>query len=403
VLVVTSAPSEAVTLLPPALSARARMEHRELMARRRDPELDRWRRNLQGEIDGVLIYEAMAANAGDARLADLYSRFAASEARHAALWRAQLAGADESADVLPSVRARILAGLARRGGAALVAPVVASQERAGQTMYDDQLEARGTALPMEERSHARLLQTLTGGASGGVLGRFEGRHRAIGGNALRAAVLGANDGLVSNLSLVMGVAGASAGGAPVLIAGLAGLLAGSLSMALGEWLSVQSARELYANQIATEASELATFPREEEEELRLIYEAKGLDAASARNLAHKVISGDPTVALDTMSREELGIDPQELGGSAWIAAVTSFFLFALGAIVPVIPFLVTDGGPAIAASAVLSGVALFSLGAAITLLTGRHPVFAGVRQVGFGLAAATVTFAIGTLLGTAIG
>ena len=365
-------------------------------------DIDRWRRDLQGEIDGALIYEAMAANAGDDRLAELYRRFAESEARHAALWREQLAGAGAVPDLSPSARARILAGLARHGGAGLVAPIIAGQERAARAMYDDQPEAAGTTLPSEERSHARLLQTVTGGATGGALGRFEGRHRAIGGNALRAAVLGANDGLVSNFSLVMGVAGASAGGAPVLIAGLAGLLAGSLSMALGEWLSVQSARELYANQIGTEASELTMFPREEEEELRLIYEAKGLDAAAARALARKVISGDPKIALDTMSREELGIDPHELGGSAWIAAVTSFFLFALGAIVPVIPFLVGAGHLAIAASAVLSGVALFVLGAAITLLTRRHPLFGGLRQVGFGLAAAAVTFVIGTLLGTAI-
>lgn len=373
------------------------------MTTTRDAELDRWRRNLQGEIDGVLIYEAMAANAGDDRLAQLYRRFAEGEARHADLWRTQLAGAGAPADFPPSVRARILAALARHGGAGLVAPIMAGQERAARGIYDDQPEAAGTSLPAEERSHARLLQTVTGGATGGVLGRFEGRHRAIGGNAVRAAVLGANDGLVSNFGLVMGVAGASSGGSPVLVAGLAGLLAGSLSMALGEWLSVQSARELYANQIATEASELAMFPREEEEELRLIYEAKGLSPDAARDLAHNVINGDPKIALDTMSREELGIDPEELGGSAWIAAVTSFFLFALGAIVPVIPFLVGAGGLAIAASAVVSGVALFILGAAITLLTGRHPLFAGLRQVGFGLAAAAVTFAIGTLVGTAIG
>ena len=372
------------------------------MTTTRNADVDRWRRNLQGEIDGALVYEAMAANAGDDRLAQLYRRFAQSEARHAALWRDRLAAVGVGTEIPPSVRARILALIARRGGAAVVAPIIAGQERAGRAMYDDQPEAAGTSLPAEERSHARLLQTVTGGATGGVLGRFEGRHRAVGGNALRAAVLGANDGLVSNFSLVMGVAGASAGGSPVLVAGLAGLLAGSLSMALGEWLSVQSARELYANQIATEASELAMFPREEEEELRLIYEAKGLAPAAARDLAHQVIGGDPTVALDTMSREELGIDPQELGGSAWIAAATSFFLFGVGAIIPVIPFLVGAGGFAIAASAVLSGAALFILGAAITLLTGRHPLFAGIRQVGFGLAAAAVTFAIGTLLGTAI-
>ena len=367
-------------------------------------EIERWRRNLQGEVDGALIYRAMALKPGDQRLGELYARMAESEDHHAALWRDRLDATEAgSRRTDPTVRARILAWLARTGGAGLVAPIVAGQERSARTMYDDQPEAAGTSLPDDERSHARLLAAITGGTSGSVLARFEGRHRAVGGNALRAAVLGANDGLVSNFSLVMGVAGASAGGAPVLVAGLAGLLAGSLSMALGEWLSVQSARELYESQIATESSELAMFPREEEEELRLIYEAKGLDAERARDLARRVIDGDPAAALDTMSREELGIDPDQLGGSAWVAAGTSFVLFAVGAIIPVLPFLVGAGAGAIVASAVMSGVALFALGAAITLLTGRHPLFAGLRQVGFGMAAAAITFGIGTLLGTAIG
>ncbi len=362
---------------------------------------DRWRRNLQGEVDGAHIYRGMAANAGDERLADLYRRMAEAEERHGQLWRDRLPPSP-GVSVRPSIRARALAVLARRFGASVVAPIIATQERQGRAMYDDQPEASGTSLPADERSHARLLQAVTGGASGAMLARFEGRHRAVGGNALRAAVLGANDGLVSNFSLVMGVAGASTGGAPVLIAGIAGLLAGSLSMALGEWLSVQSARELYANQIATEAEELLAFPEEEAEELRLIYEAKGLDADSAKGLALRIVHGDPQVALDTMSREELGIDPKELGGSPWIAAITSFVLFGLGALVPVVPFILASGTQAIVASAVLSAIALFALGAAITLLTGRQPIVSGLRQVGFGLAAAAITFVIGTLLGTAI-
>lgn len=365
-------------------------------------DLARWRRNLQAEVDGAHIYRAMAANSGDDRLAGLYGRMAEAEERHATLWRDRLSEGASSARLRPSVRARVLAGVARRLGADLIAPMMASQERVGRTMYDDQPEAAGTSLPTDERSHARLLQAVTGGLSGAMLSRFEGRHRAIGGNALRAAVLGANDGLVSNFSLVMGVAGAGAGSDAVLIAGVAGLLAGSLSMALGEWLSVQSARELYENQIATEAEELVAFPHEEEEELRLIFEAKGLDAGSARRLSKRIIGGDPKAALDTMAREELGIDPKELGGSAWVAAVTSFVLFAVGAIVPVVPFVIGSGPGAIVASAILAALALFGLGAAITLLTGRRPLISGLRQVGFGLAAAATTFAIGTLLGIAI-
>lgn len=367
------------------------------------PDIGRWRANLQAEVDGELVYRAMAANAGDERLGPLYGEMADAEARHAELWRDRLRGAGAGDRVGPSWRARTLAMLARRLGAGLVAPTVAKQEREGRTMYDDQPEAAGTSLAADERSHARLLHRITGGASGAMLARFEGRHRAVDGNSLRAAVLGANDGLVSNFSLLMGVAGASVGNGPVVIAGVAGLLAGSLSMALGEWLSVQSSRELYTNQIAIEAEELEAYPEEEEEELRLIYEAKGLGASEARRLAHRILTGDRKVALDTMAREELGIDPDELGGSAWAAAITSFVLFAVGAAVPLVPFLVWSGLGAILVSAASSGTALFLLGAAITVMTGRHPLLAGLRQLAFGLTAAAITFGIGALLGTTIG
>jgi VIT1/CCC1 family predicted Fe2+/Mn2+ transporter len=365
-------------------------------------DVRRWRENLQGEVDGAHIYHAMAANAGDPRLAELYTRMAQAEERHAALWRERLNAAGSAASSQPSWRATALGWVARRLGAAVVAPVIADQEVAGRGMYDSQPEAAGTSLPADERSHARLLRQVTGGVAGTTLARFEGRHRAVGGNALRAAVLGANDGLVSNFSLAMGVAGASGGGGVVLVAGIAGLLAGSLSMALGEWLSVQSARELYANQISVEAAELAAFPEEEEEELRLIYEAKGIEPAQAREVAHRIISGDQRVALDTLAREELGIDPEELGGSAWVAALTSFFLFGIGALVPIIPFFFTEGLVAIAAAAILAGLALFAVGVAITIVTGQGALRSGLRQLGFGLAAAAITYAVGTLLGVAV-
>ncbi|MCC6617706.1 MAG: VIT1/CCC1 transporter family protein [Chloroflexi bacterium] len=366
-------------------------------------DAERWKANLQGEVDGAHIYRAMAGNAGDERLATVYAELASTEERHAELWRGLLVEAGLPARPGPSWRARSMGFLATRFGANLIAPTMAAEERRSRAMYDDQPEAAGTSLAADEYSHARVLHQLTGGLSGAMLRRFEGRHQQIGGNALRAAVLGANDGLVSNFSLLMGVAGATATHEPILIAGVAGMLAGSLSMALGEWLSVQSSRELYENQIATEREELEAFPAEEENELRLIYEAKGMAAEDAARLAHRVMTGDREIALDTMAREELGIDPDELGGSAWVAAITSFTLFGIGAAVPLLPFIFGSGTPAIIASTILAGLALFGLGAAITLLTGKHPIQAGLRQVGFGLAAAAVTFGIGSLLGTTIG
>ena len=232
--------------------------------------------------------------------------------------------------------------------------------------------------------------------------QLEGRHRSAGGNALRAAVLGANDGLVSNLSLVMGVAGATLAGKGVLIAGIAGLLAGAISMALGEWLSVQSSRELFANQIATEKEEIENSPEEEVEELPLIYEARGLSKENASLLASQLLANKDT-ALDTLAREELGVNPEDLGGSAWEAAITSFFLFAVGAILPVAPFMFTSGMPAVYISIGLSVIGLFLLGAVITLFTGRSILYSGFRMVIFGLIAAAITFGIGRLIGVSIG
>ena len=188
----------------------------------------------------------------------------------------------------------------------------------------------------------------------------------------------------------------------ILITGLAGLLAGAGSMAMGEWISVQSSRELYGRQVKIEEQEIAELPAEEEEELALIYQAKGLSEDEARSLAARLMS-DRKSALDTLSREELGIDPEELGGSAWGAAVSSYVLFAVGAIVPVFPFLFLTGWPAVATSALASVVGLFMLGAATTLFTGRSVLLAGSRQVLIGAAAAAFTYVLGALLGTSVG
>jgi vacuolar iron transporter family protein len=226
--------------------------------------------------------------------------------------------------------------------------------------------------------------------------------RARHGNALRAGVLGSTDGLVSNLSLVMGVAGSGAPHEAIVVAGLAGLVAGSLSMALGEYLSVQSARELFANELRIEAGQLAASPDAEVAELRGIYERKGVPSRMAAELADHMVRSDPVLALDTMAREELGFDPKELGGSAWVAAGTSLALFAFGAVVPLLPFLITGGQAALIAAAGLSAVALFGLGAGITTLTGIGPVRSGLRQLAFGTSAAAITFGIGVLVGTAV-
>lgn len=224
----------------------------------------------------------------------------------------------------------------------------------------------------------------------------------MGGNALRAAVLGANDGLVSNMSLVMGVAGATEGDRGVLLAGLAGLLAGALSMALGEWISVRSSQELYERQMALELTELEINPEGEQKELALIYMAKGISEQESQRLARELMN-DKGKAHALLVKEELGINAEELKGSAWEAAITSFFLFAVGAVLPVLPFFFRTGATAIALSIALSTAGLFLIGSAITLFTGRSIWFSGFRQVLFGLAAAAITFGIGRAIGVSIG
>jgi VIT1/CCC1 family predicted Fe2+/Mn2+ transporter len=200
----------------------------------------------------------------------------------------------------------------------------------------------------------------------------------------------------------MGVAGFELAGRGILVTGMAGLLAGAISMALGEWLSVQSSRELHLSQLAIEQAEIAATPAEEAEELALIYQARGLPEEEARRLAGRIMA-DEAGALDVLAREELGIDPRELGGSAWEAAITSFVLFALGAIIPVAPFFFLSGTAAVATSLAASAVGLFAIGAGITLFTGRSVLFSGSRQVLFGLAAAAITFGIGRLFGANLG
>lgn len=372
---------------------------------RQSPETVRQLANWRDEIDSAALYRALAELEPDGRLAEVYRRLAAAEERHAAFWAQRLHDAGAALpEARPSWRARTLIALARRFGTTTILPTLDDLERADSRGYDEQPESQDTTMPAEERSHARLLRTLSGGAGveGSALARFEGRHRAASGNALRAAVLGANDGLLSNFSLVMGVAGAQVSADTVLVTGLAGLLAGAGSMAMGEWVSVQSARELAAHQLEIEAAEIDEAPEEEREELALIYEAKGLAPEQAADLAARQIA-DRTTALDTLAREELGIDPQELGGSAPVAAATSFVLFALGAILPVIPFLLLSGGAAVALSAVLSGLGLFAIGALITLFTGRGALRSGGRQVLIGGAAAALTYAVGLLIGGAVG
>lgn len=362
----------------------------------------RYLANWQAEVEGALLYATLAEAEPNRQVAEVYRGLAEEEGAHARLWEAKLRDIGEQLpSPTPGWRTRTLVWLAQRFGPQLVLSDIARLEERDSRRYDHQPDARQAAFPADERRHAQLLAAVRGGLHGPKVADLEGRHHRMGGNALRAAVLGANDGLVSNLSLVMGVAGAQLPGGTILVTGLAGLIAGACSMALGEWLSVQSSRELYSRQIAIEAYELEANPEAEERELTLIYQAKGLGEEQARQVASQIMR-DKAGALDTLAREELGVDPKELGGSAWEAAIMSFLLFALGAIVPVSPYFFISGMWAVAASLAVSALGLFVVGAGITLMTGRSLLFSGMRQVLFGLVAAAFTYGVGRLIGVSI-
>lgn len=359
--------------------------------------------NIQTEIDASYLYGRLAMRADDPTVAEVYREMSDIEMGHARAF-ARHNGLNEASLPAPSVRARILDMIGRIFSDDYVLGVLMDTEKSLAGAVVNAKRAGGIAESGGEGNHVAIVRALSErkrGMTGAEVAKFETRHRVIGGNALRAAVLGGNDGLVSNFSLVMGIAGAAQGRTTVLLAGVAGLLAGALSMALGEWISVKSSQELHERQMAIEKEELETDPAGEERELALIYVAKGIPEEQAKALAGDIMR-DKHRAYEILVKEELGIDVKGLKDSAWEAAVYSFVLFATGAIVPVLPFILLDGQVAIVASTVASGIGLFVIGAAITLFTGRNVWFSGLRQMAFGLIAAAITYAIGSVLGVSI-
>jgi vacuolar iron transporter family protein len=368
-------------------------------------DIERYRANLRDELDGAALYTQIASAEPDPIRKDLFLQLAQAEATHAELWRKKLAAAGlREQPYLPSFRTRLLGRLARRFGPAFVMPTIAAAEFADRDKYANQADAH--SISAEERGHAAVVQEIARAAAphtvtGADIAHAEPWHRGASGNNLRAAVLGANDGLVSNFCLIMGVAGAGTGNRTILLTGLAGLIAGACSMALGEWLSVTNARELARTQMSKEAEEIEQTPEAEQHELALIYQAKGLQKADAQRIAAELMR-DKKAALDTLAREELGIDPAELGGNPLSAAGTSFALFSAGAIFPVISFIWMHGVPAIATSIVVSAAALCGVGLLTSLFNGRSPWFSAARQAVFGCAAAAATYGLGTLLGVSL-
>ena len=369
--------------------------------------------NLKLERDAIALYDALARIEKDPRRADAFRTIAGNERRHADVWAGKLRdlGATVPEPTGPRFRIRTIVLTARLFGTHAVRDLVQALEGDEEELYTQQASPEVDAIAADEREHAAIWDRLSNGSGKERRGRSghapseiasrEQWHRASRSGTLRAVIFGVSDGLVSNLALVMGVAGASQGeGSFVLLAGIAGLLAGSFSMAAGEYISMQSQRELFERQIALERAELEAMPEEEEAELAAVYRGKGFTQAEADTIAARMLK-DPGTALDTLVREELGLDPDELG-SPWGAAGGSFVAFAVGALIPVVPYLITTGGTAFVASIALSVGALFAVGAGVSLLTGRSLLFSGGRQVVIGAAAAIVTYVVGLVIGVAI-
>jgi VIT1/CCC1 family predicted Fe2+/Mn2+ transporter len=346
--------------------------------------LRHYRANLRIERDNAALYARLAELAERPRLAKAYRRIAEMEQANAGFWEARLRELGEPVPPADArLRVRVLAWLAARFGTAFVMPTVVRLEHADHI-----------ATPVDrsgQRDHF----------SDDALPPARGRHRGQSGNTLRAAVLGANDGLVSNVSLVMGMAGAASGDRAVLLAGLAGLFAGACSMALGEWLSVNSSREFYQAQITERAERLAVAPEDGGRHLARVYADKGLQSEAAEAMARQLMA-TPRAALDAMVREDLGVGPEDLGGSAWQAAVSSFCLFACGASFPVVPYFFFGGRQALLASAMATAVGLSLIALGTALFTGRGLLFSIARQFGITLAASAITYLVGHLLGAAV-
>lgn len=339
--------------------------------------------NWTEEKQSASLYRVVAdAEAGTSR-EGLFRELAEAAEKQAGIWAAHARerGRAVPQRYAPDARTRLVGWLVRRVGPYRLRNVLCAMKVRGMAIYQKGVPGHFMSPAVKGAEH---------------------RHRSsVSGNNLRAAVFGVNDGLVSNASLILGVAGAAAETHTILLTGAAGLIAGACSMAAGEYVSVRSQRELYEYQIGLEREELDQYPEEEAMELARVYVARGASEADAKRLADSLIA-DKDHALDTLAREELGLNPEELGSPVG-AAVSSFLSFAVGAFIPLAPFLLTRGGSALPAVIGLTAVSLFGVGSTLSLFTGRSAFAGGARMLVIGAAAGGVTYLIGSLLGVSTG
>jgi len=363
-------------------------------------EVKRLKENLIDEANAAYLYGLLADFETDEDRSSIFRELAEVEEGHAGIWRKKLEDLGEKKfEPGLTAKTRLLAFLARRMGISTVVPILQVIEKSAGGGYAGQEDPDATNMARVEKTHEKVFEGIQSGKT--TIAEAESWHRGDSAGSLRAAIFGLNDGLVSNFSLIMGVAGAGVPRSGILITGLAGMLAGAFSMAAGEYVSVRSQRELFEHEIAREEEELITAPEEERKELELIYRAKGIPRETAVELSAKILE-NPESALDTLAREELGLAPDSLG-SPWKVAFSSFLAFFCGAVLPIFPFFFLAGNSGVWVSAVISGLFLFLVGAGLSLFTGRSAWYSGFRMLFIGTVVAVITNSLGRLLGVAIG
>ena len=364
----------------------------------KETDHQRYRRYLKNELEAVQLYRDLSGVEKNEERAGLFRRLAQAEMRHVRIWSRKLGLEDQSPDnYRRTLRVIVLRTVARVLGTRAVMPMILKSEAADASTYREDPEA--TNIVQEEIEHFNVLGRLAGRPDHTQILSLERRHYS-GTVNVRAGVLGFNDGLLSNLSLVMGVAGATSDPNFIVIAGISGLLAGAFSMAAGEYVSVRAQRDVYEREIEVERAELEEMPKEEMQELAFIYQRKGFTRQEARAVAERIIS-NPEVALATLAREELGLDPSQLG-YPWMAAISSFLAFGLGAVIPLLPNLFTEGLLALMLTIAVSGVATVGIGVLLGIITGKNPLWGGGRMLLAGTIAAGVTYGIGSAIGISL-
>ncbi|MGH8128656.1 MAG: VIT1/CCC1 transporter family protein [Gammaproteobacteria bacterium] len=344
---------------------------------KRSTELTGWHEEKQSAWLYRILAEREASNPNRARL---FNDLAIAAERQAVAWERRIEATDSTVPPFrPTLRAHIVAALIRRLPPAQLKSMLAAMKLRGLSIY----------------SNANAPSSHPQPARAGAPESFH--HRLERGGGLRAAIFGVNDGLISNTSLLLGLFGAGMNRAVIVLAGVAGLIAGAASMAAGEYVSMRSQREMFEYQIGLEREELEVYPEEEAAELAMIYAARGMEPTAAKQLADDTIA-QPEQALDALAREELGLDPDALG-SPWRAAFASFVSFALGAVLPLIPFFFATGRAALIAMLAVAAAGLVAAGLTTSLFTGRSALYSALRMLLIGAAAGAVTFFIGRAIG----